>query len=947
MNRIPDYPFPGRTLDGSEVMAGWQDGQQVAVPAVSLMELADRHATDTVNQLVGPALAAATAAAEEMSVFNDALSIDATEVVGRPADVPLVDGSATNAAQAYFLEPVERTGTITTIDLFDRAAGTVEIAVFRMVNGLATLVSASTATTLGGNVERRIALASPLPIQPGNIPGLRATAAGLFAITVGAGMADGAGYFLGPQAPFPSEIQLGAASTNIRLQVRLNIEYRDQVVTAETFEAAKGATVAARAIADAAAADADAASARVGDLVDVLSEEAFVAIGRPALAPIADGSLIQTGQAFFLDPVEEDGVFASVDVFDRAPGTAQVAAVRKIDGVWTRVGLSTITTLGGNVQRTCPIAVPFPAKAGDIGVLKADTAGMYTLSVNTPADGAGYFLGPPLDIPETPAIGPVSTNLRIEARINVAVRRVAPTAAAFADLKNDVREAVGLRGSPRRPLAADVRPALPSPGTRIGLLSDGQSNSTAYKAQDAVSLAQPYSNITFAGGVFAGRAGNTYGGLATVPGMSGSKPLVEANTTEANPGTDGSPFNGESICTTAASTFVELVAAQNGIDPNSIVVFASAAGHAGYSIAKLSKGAPWYGSVIDHITRQAEISAEAGKAYAPPVIYYVQGADDARDGQSTAYWRDAFLKRVADINRDGLAAINAAMAAVGLPTQSTPIHFLLTQTASPYYEGTRDNLAKIRQAQFECVNASPLVHFAFPEASLPAKIGDYLHYTATSQIRAGRHVGRAMKQLVVDGCEPDCVWPVSALVTGTTIRIKFRVPAFPLVLDEATFGVLTDKGFKVTDATGVVPIAGVAVSARGDEIVIELGRALGATPVVRHGFDYISTGNNHFSSANGCLRDSTTATAAVTGATYPLWHVAPSFAMPVYAVVPGIALPAEATEPATPPVLTDAVYAEIVQRLTDDGYIGGGGGPPANALTFNLTPNSMYIGQVV
>ncbi len=826
--------------------------------------------------LVDAAVAPAVAQARS---FADALSTDATISIGRPPAVPLVDGSATNRAQAYFLDPVDRAGLLTSIDLFDRAAGTIEVAVFRMIDGVATRVGLSTVTTLGGNVERRCPVAEPLPVQPGDLRCLRATADGIFSISV-ASAADGAGYFLGPQLPFPDTIAIGAATTNLVLQLRMNVTYRRQVVTAAALATIEQTASAAQETATAAA-----------KVAAQLTADVTLPIGRPTGAALVDASSIQRGQAYFLDAVKEAGTLVSVDLFDKAAGTAEVAVFRMIAGTLTRVGLSTVTTLGGNVERRCPLAEPLAVLPGDIVCLRATADGLYTISVSTVADGAGYFLGPPLAMPATVQLGGASTNLRMEARLNIVSREVVVTGDAFNTLKGDIADignAVMMqRGSPRRLLAADVRPALPSVASWVGLIAHGQSNSTGYQARPALSTVQPYANRTFAGGVGAGRAGNAYGAVATVPGMSGSKLLVEADTTDAAPGGDGSPVNGESICTTAASTFVELVAAQSGIDPASTVVFASAAGHAGYSIAKLSKGSPWYGSLIDHIAGAAELAAAAGKGYTPPVVYYVQGADDARDGQSTAYWRDAFLKLVADVNRDGLAAINVAMAAAGLPTRSTPIHFLLTQTASPYYEGTRENLAKIRQAQFECVNASPLIHFAFPEASLPPKVGDWLHYTATSQIRAGRHVGRAMKQLIVDGCEPDCVWPVSALATGTTVRVKFRVPAFPLVLDEVTFGILPDKGFKVTDATGVVPIASVAVSTRGDEIEIVLARALGASPVVNHGFDYIGSTNNHFSSANGCLRDSTPATTTIAGVTYPMWHVAPSFALPVYQVKAG------------------------------------------------------------
>lgn len=825
--------------------------------------------------------------AEQAAGDLDKLRVDATETIGRPAGVALVDGSATNRAQGFFVDPVENFGVLTSVDIFDRVAGTMEVAVYRNIAGTLTRVGLSSITSQGGSVERRCALATPLDVQPGDIRAIRPNTAGMYSVTPGAA-ADGSGYALGPETSLPETVVLSAPVTNLRLQIRLNITYREQVVTADAFAVVAANAIAAGEAATAAGTIAASAGAAADDLAEKLTTEVLTSIGRPAAAALLDGSLIQPGQGYFLDPVPTDGVFQSVDVFDKLAGTAQVAAFRNINGTLTRIGLSTIATLGGNIQRRCPVVDPFDVQVGDILCLRATANGLYTLTQN-PADGAAYFFGAPVDIPPTIQFTGLNNNVRLEVRLNVASREVAVTADAFNALKEQVADvaagAIVLGGSPRVAFAAAIRPAFLSTISRVSLITYGQSNSTGYQARNARSLTQPYANITFSGGVTAGRAGNTYGAANTTPGMSGTKPLVEANATDANPGADGSPVNGETMCTTAASTLVELAALQDGINPASTVVFASAAGHAGYSIAKLSKGSAWYGSIIDSITRQAELSAAAGKTLSPPIVPFIQGADDARDGQSTAYWRTAFLKLVADVNTDGLAAINTAMTAAGLPTQTAPIHFALFQTASPYSGEPLDDLTKIRQAQFECVNASPLVHFAMPEASLPP--GDTLHFTPISQMRAGRHVGRMMKQMIVDGFEPDYVWPLSAITTGTTIRIKFRVPAFPLVLDEETYGVLTDKGFKVTDTAGTVPITSVSVSERGDEVVILLGRTLGANAQVRNGLDYIGSTNGHASSANGCLRDSTKDTTAIDGTVYPLWHVAPCFILPIYTLASG------------------------------------------------------------
>ncbi|KQN00579.1 hypothetical protein [Sphingomonas sp. Leaf25] len=898
MSRIPDYPFPARPLDGSEVMAGWQDGQQVALPAQTLMAFAEDLAHSTIEREVTPAVEAAVAAADRSAdaaaeaenlvaevgqaaqaalAATDALSVDVAGVIGRPAGVPLTTGQPIQPGQCFYLDRVTSVGKLTSIDIFDRAAGTIEIAVCRGNGNAVARVAHTTVQSQGGGVERRIPLAAPLAVLPGDVLEVRATADGLY--TLLDTRADGAGYFLGPAVTLGEEAILGNASTNILIQLRFNLTYREQTVTADSVEAIEART-------------------------DKLFARRTAIIGRPPAAALLPGDPVQPGQIFFIDPVAVAGRIASVDVLDLAAGTIEIAAFRKIDGVWTRIGLSSVATLGGSVVRSLPLAAPFAVQPGDIACLRATTNGLFTVQGDTLADGLGCFLGAQAPIGPTAVLGEARTDVLIYARINIQYAEQAVTADAFAALRDDLANAPR-GGSPRVALSADVRVPMLSTASWVALILYGQSNSTSYEAKPAISVVQPYANLTFGGGVHTGKAGNAYGAYVTGPGMSTTKPLVEQDTTEAAPGADGSSMNGETACTAAGSTFVEIATARQGIDPKSITVFASSAGHAGYSIAQLSKGSPWYQSIIDGIAGGAALAHAAGKGYTPPIVYWNQGGDDARAGNSTDYYRVAFLKLVADINADARAAIIAAMPGRAAP--ATPIHFLVTQIASPYYEGTRANLNRIQQAQYEAVVASPLVHYLAPEFSFEP-VGGRQHLTNISHRRMGAYIGRAMGNLVIDRCVPDCLWPVSAIASGTTLRLTFRVPALPMVFDEMTFGKLTDKGFVIRDAGGVVPIVAVDIAKSGDVVEITLGRALGASPIVRHGMDYIGAPNMHWQSSSGCLRDST---ADIRDGQH-LWHVAPACQLAVQDIstagVP-IGVGDRSVEPASVGALADEIDA--------------------------------------
>ncbi|MEP9402028.1 hypothetical protein [Sphingomonas sp. VNH70] len=799
-------------------------------------------------------VAAAEAAADAVKA---SLSVAAVETVGRPLGATLTLADPVVAAQVFFLDRVAHKGTLESIDIFDRGAGAIEVAVFHGSGSAVARTAFATVASQGGNVERRLAIDPPLTVDVGDVLCLRAASDGLYSIIAPAA-ADGAGYYLGPTQPIPAEVTLGGASTNLLIQVRLNITYHDQKVTA------------------------DALAAIDAQLAPLYADRAAL-IGRPAGAPIVDAQGALGAQIFFMDAIPKAGRVETIDIYDRAAGSIEVAAFRAIGGVWTRIGMSSASTQGGGVARQLPILSPFAVEAGDIACIRGTADGLFSVAGGAPADGTGCYLGPIAPIPATAEIGAARTDVLIYARLHVVSRELAVTADAFDALKDEVQEATH-GGSPRLPLSAAVRLPLLTSSSWWGLVANGQSNSTAYEAKPALSTAQMYSARTFGGGVATGKAGNGYGAVVTGAGMSTSKPLVEMDTSSSAPGADGSTMNGETALTAAAAAFVELAAAIDAVDPKSIVVFASSAGHAGYSITQLSKGAAWYQSVIDHIGGAAALAHANGRTYVPPVIYWCQGEDDAKSGTSTAAYLAALLQLVADINADAVAAITGA--APGRPVPTTPVHFLLSQTASPYFEGTRANLNLVQQAQYLASRQSPLIHYIAPLSAFDPVEGG-LHLSAVSQRRMGAYIGRAMADLIVDQCEPDALWPVSAVASGQMLRIRYRVPTLPIVIDELTFGTLPDQGFVVRDAAGVVPIVSVAVGKSGDVVELALGRAPGSDAVVRQGMDYIGATNRHLRSSSTCLRDSTTATSNG----LPLWHVAPACEMPIAVIRAGGAQP--------------------------------------------------------
>ena len=315
----------------------------------------------------------------------------------------------------------------------------------------------------------------------------------------------------------------------------------------------------------------------------------------------------------------------------------------------------------------------------------------------------------------------------------------------------------------------------------------------------------------------------------------------------------------------------EIAATEQGLSPSSLVFFASAPGHTGYGIAQLAKGSGWYQHLLDHVVEAKARATTAGKSYACHAIGWMQGESDAQ--ADTPTYKASLKQLAADLDAD-IRAITG---------QTAPARLLTYQTAGSNGTATLARVAAVRQAQFEAVAESPLILFAGPIAHLAAA-GDQIHLTNVSELRFAKTMGRALKQLLVEGREPDCIWPASATARGTKLTVRFRVPRFPLVLDAATFGAITDLGWRVQDDTGTLTISAIAVSSSGDAVTMTLSRALAANPRVRHALDYQSSTTSFTLSPSGCLRDSTEGETTIFGATYPLWHVAPAFQLPIIAL---------------------------------------------------------------
>ena len=186
--------------------------------------------------LVEPLVEELTAVTLRVSDAEDALDdlkIDAVGYIGRPGDAVLVDGTAAAAGSVYWHDEVKDIGALTAVDLFDNAAGTINVAVYRGAHDTLRRVGLTTFNITGTGTARRYPLATPIAVRAGDILAIQPTDN---ALTVAEVQSGDVGYTYSYPG-LPDTFALGAPTTNGQVQVRFVVSYRKQVVTADSYRA--------------------------------------------------------------------------------------------------------------------------------------------------------------------------------------------------------------------------------------------------------------------------------------------------------------------------------------------------------------------------------------------------------------------------------------------------------------------------------------------------------------------------------------------------------------------------------------------------------------------------------------------------------------------------------------------------------------------------------------
>lgn len=337
------------------------------------------------------------------------------------------------------------------------------------------------------------------------------------------------------------------------------------------------------------------------------------------------------------------------------------------------------------------------------------------------------------------------------------------------------------------------------------LLSYGQSLSGGTQGRPALSLTQPYANITWDG--TGGQGPRYYGPYEAV------KPLVED---EINwPTASGVANQGETVCSVWANGLVERYAAEDEIatGEQDWYYLASAPGLGSAAIAQFVLGTEQYTRLMASVTGGLAIGAARGVAYAYECTGWMQGERDDFLQTPRSLYTSTLIQMEADIARDAAA----------ITGQSWRPLFISYQTAVWRFYGRvrpivalahRDAQRQSQWIRIACPNY--IFDYSHPPG---AAAGDH-HFNNGSYQFCARYFARLQKRLIEDrrAGRPQgihCLDAVGVQWWGRVIEVTFALPSPPpgvdlrnrLEFDTTWVTATPNMGFDLWTADGLLPDA--------------------------------------------------------------------------------------------------------------------------------------------
>ncbi len=426
-----------------------------------------------------------------------------------------------------------------------------------------------------------------------------------------------------------------------------------------------------------------------------------------------------------------------------------------------------------------------------------------------------------------------------------------------------------------------------------GILTTGQSLGAGYKGYPVVTVAPKYDCLSFANGPRSTKEPSA-SNFGTLGGTLSLIPHVENTLYGMNGGGDVAQY-GESPSAGCAHAVVQFSARESGFswhdNSHQIVSFNAARGSTPLEQLLPAEDIDYGGDVAegelfqlirDQVSEAHGLAVTAGKTFAVHAVVFVQGEGNASQ-EVGGVSQDQYLARL----RRYRDYINTYIKSV--TGQAHDIVFLTYQT----YRSTGEQTV-IQSAQLDIGNDDNS-YFVTPIYHIPMYSISDGHFSAEGSYIFGQYCGRAYVDAVINGVQPKYLKPLTAVVEGVTLSVRFDVPTLPMVLDEVNLAATQDYGFAVYVDDVRVAVDSVEVSSSGDVVLITLVQAPVGVVVVRYAHDYLAAGLTHYgsdlsdrgnnpASCSGNLRDSTPDKCSVPSGDFNMWHVAPHFVMPVISI---------------------------------------------------------------
>lgn len=362
------------------------------------------------------------------------------------------------------------------------------------------------------------------------------------------------------------------------------------------------------------------------------------------------------------------------------------------------------------------------------------------------------------------------------------------------------------------------------------VISYGQSLSQGFFNKPVLSTRQRYSSLRFNGGV---RAQDGVQDEGVEAAYKQFVPLTETQWGD----------KAETPTSGTLNMTMQLIEQENLQDHTTLLYqfVGSAPGEGSMDIATLSPPGRFYTRLLRDIAQGKRLADAQGKTYGVGAITWTQGeADDSSQTSIPTYV--AKLKTLrADVDRDAKA----------LTGQKQDVEMITYQVATnrrfdqPY--------PHIALALLQASHEDPHIHLAVPMYLFRYVDGGHTDNRSTEWM--GAYYGLVLKRILIDRVTWQPLEPLTWQREGTTVTLRFNVPAPPLRWDTTQVAGNSDYGFSLRLPSGnLMPIRSVAITGP-DEVRITAQAAIPAGTHVEYAFNGVGVAGSRYG-PRGNLRDS-------------------------------------------------------------------------------------------